>query len=95
MLPEPPSQRRLQFGDLPPQSALGQIGQRRRIRLALDQRLQHGPGRDALDIRGHRRQLDVGVLQDLLQPVGGRAALAQQASAIPGEVAQVALRTPE
>ena len=59
---------------------------------ALDQGLEHGPAGDAEDIAGDARQLDVGGLQQLEQPVAlGRLAL-HQLAAVAQQLAQVAQR---
>jgi hypothetical protein len=50
-----------QGGVLDAEPSSGQLGQHLRIALAGDQRLQHGPARDAEDVGGHRGKLDQGV----------------------------------
>ncbi len=87
-----PRSARCQRGALVPQLALGQVGQRGRIRRAGDQRRQHPPARDAHDVRGHVAQLDVGPFQRLLQPIDLGRSLLDQAGAVAGQFAQFPLR---
>ena len=49
--------------------AAGQPGEHPRIALPGDQRLDHGPPGHAHDVGGHRRHLDQGVFEQLLQPL--------------------------
>ena len=79
-------------GDLAPAVAPRQLGQRRRVVLAGDQRLDHGPARDAQHVGGDAGQLDVGVLQHLLDAVGHRGPVADQLGPLPRQVAQLADR---
>ena len=58
-----------ELGLLLPEAPLGQAGQGRRVRLALDQRRQHGTARDPQDVGGDRAQLQVRCLQELLDAV--------------------------
>ena len=53
-------------------------GQHRGIGLALDERLEHRPAADAEHVGDHRVELDVGVLQGLLQPLGVARLLAHE-----------------
>ena len=58
-----PFQRSAQFGNLIPQSALGQLGQRLGIAFAFHEGPQDRPPRSAEHVAGYRTQLDVGILQ--------------------------------
>jgi hypothetical protein len=46
------------------QAAFGQLGQGLGVRITREQRRQDRPPRDPHDIRGHRRERDVGVFQE-------------------------------
>ena len=59
-----------QLGQLGAQPALGQLGEDRGVRRAGDERVQHPASGDTEDVRGDAVQLDGGVLEDLVQPVG-------------------------
>ena len=72
--------------------ALRQLGQRRGVGLARDQRRQHRPPRLAQDVGGHGGQLDVGALQGLLQPVDLGRPLPDQARPVAGQLPQLPLR---
>jgi hypothetical protein len=52
-----------QCRDLRPQPAFGQLGQLRRVALAVDERIAHRRPETTGDVRGDRGQLDAGVLQ--------------------------------
>ena len=86
MIGEPAGQRLGQGGDLQTQPSLGQIGQRRRVVLAVDQPLEHQPTRDTHDVRGYRRQFDPGVLQHLLEPLDLATPFAGDRGPGPGQV---------
>ncbi len=58
-----------QVRDLGAHPGPGQLGQHLRVPLAGDQRGHHVPAGDPEDVAGHHRQLDLGVLQQLLHPV--------------------------
>ena len=92
MRPDAPGQRRLQFRKLGPQAAFGQVSQRFRVIHTSQQRRQHGLRRLAPPFADHRSQLQVGVLQDLVQPIAGGVALTGQTCAITRQIPQVALR---
>jgi len=77
-----------QLRELLAQLAAGQVGQQRRIRGAGYQCHQHRATRYTQRVGGHAGELDAGVLQNLVQPIGGSRALFGQALAITGEVAQ-------
>jgi hypothetical protein len=72
---DPPLESFPQRRQLVTQTAPGQLGQDLGIGGPTDQRLQHRPARDPQHIRGHTAQLDPGVLQHLVQPLGLASAL--------------------
>jgi hypothetical protein len=86
---EPADQGLLEQGDLGAQATLGQLGQHLGVADAGDQGLQHRPAGDTQDVGGHTRQLDAGVLQQLLQPLGLAGAFLDHGLAVAGEVAQL------
>ncbi len=69
-----------------PQPAPGQCGEHLGIALAGDQRVEHGPSRDPQDIGGRARELDAGVLQQLLDALLVAVALLRQVDPQPGVV---------
>jgi hypothetical protein len=79
------TQRRELLAQLPP----GQLGQHLRIGGPTHQCLQHRPARDSQHVGGHTAQLDPGVLQHLVQPLGLTGALIDQRLAVAGQVAQL------
>jgi hypothetical protein len=87
MIGEVSLQRQLQLGDLAAQYPLGHLGQGPRVPFAADQGPQHRPPRLPQDVGGHRTQLDVRVLQDLVDAVGQPRLLARQLRAEPSQVA--------
>ena len=74
---------------LGPQATLGQFGQHGRVVGSRDQRVQHRPAGHAQHVAGDRAQLDPGVLQDLLQPLGFPGSLLDQRLAVAGQIAQL------
>ena len=92
VLVEPPVQRLGQLGDLVPQPTLGQIGQHDGVVVAGDQRVEHQPTGHPEDVGGNGRQLDPGVLQQLLQPLGLPGTLTGDRGPRPGQVPQLADR---
>ena len=64
-----PGERFAQLGDLDPHPGPGQIGQHLGVAFPGDQRGHHRPPGDAEDVGRDDRQLDPGVLQQLLDPV--------------------------
>ena len=89
MLAEPSGQGLGQLRDLDPEPPLGQLGERGRVTLALDQGLQHQPARHAGDVTRDAGKFDSGVLQQLLQPLDLPAAFAGHHRPGPGQVAQL------
>jgi hypothetical protein len=66
---ELPGEGLLELAPLGAQPGAGQLGQPLGVTLALDQCGQHGPAGDPEDVAGDHRQLDLGVLQQLLDPL--------------------------
>ena len=92
MLLDPPVERQGQIGALAAQLALGEIRHRLGRGLARDQRPEHRPAGHAEDVAGDARQLDVGGLQELQEPVAfGRLAL-HQLAAVAQQLAQLPQR---
>jgi hypothetical protein len=87
---EPAGERLGQGGALGLHLAAGQAGEHLRVALAGDQRLQHVPGRGGVQRARHRRHLDQGVLQQLLQPLPIPGALVGQVDPQPGVIPQLA-----
>ena len=66
----------------------GQLGQPARVALPGDQGLDHVPRRQRVQRRGHRRDFDQRVLEQLLQPLPVTGAVAGQILTQPGVVTQ-------
>ena len=81
-------ERLLQRRDLGAQPALGQLGEHLGVGRAVDQRVEHRAARDAEDVGRDAVELDPGVLERLVQPVGLPGALLDLRLAIPGQVPQ-------
>jgi hypothetical protein len=62
-------ERLLQQAELGAQALAGQLCQHLGVALPSHQRGQHGPAGDPEDVAGDHAQLDLGVLQQLLDPV--------------------------
>jgi hypothetical protein len=92
MVGEEPGERLLQHGELGAQAGPGQLRERLWVALAGDQRGQHRPAGDPEDVAGDHRQLDLGVLQQLLDPLLLRGAHAHQVGAVAGHIPQPADR---
>jgi hypothetical protein len=86
---EPAGQRHRQVWDLVAEHPAGQFGQHRAAALPVDQRLDHLTGGHAEHIRGHRVDLDPGVLQRFLQSLDLAGARADELGPVPGEVPQL------
>ena len=69
------AQRRQLLAQLP----FGELGEHRRVGRARDERVEHRPAGLAEDVGGDAVELDPGVLEDLVQPVGLALALAGSA----------------
>jgi hypothetical protein len=90
MVGEIAGERLLQQGDLLAHAAPGQLGQHRGAALAGDQCGHHVPAGGPEDVADHHAQLDLGVLQQLLDPVLLRRAGRYQVGAVAGQVPQLA-----
>jgi hypothetical protein len=90
MLIEPAGERLDQGGPLSLHLAAGQIGQHPRAALPADQRLDHVPDRQRVDLAGYRRHLNKRVFQQLLQPGPVPGAFLDQVGPQPGVVPQLA-----
>ena len=86
---ESPLQGVLQCWDLPPKLAPGQLCESVGIPAAGHQRQEHVPTGLAQDVRRHRRQLDPGVLQDLVEALDLPSPLLCLGSAVAREVAKL------
>jgi hypothetical protein len=73
-----------------PQPATRQVGHLRGIRVAGDQRAQHGTARDAHDVTGDRAQLDVRVVQHLVNPIDRARTLVQERRPVTRQIPEVA-----
>jgi hypothetical protein len=82
----------LQQTPLGAQPGPGQLGQDLGVALPGHQRGQHGPAGDPKDVAGDHRQLDLGVLQQLLHPLLLRGPPRHQIGAVAGQVPQAADR---
>ena len=80
----------LQLADLAAHPAPGQLRQHLGVALPGDQRGHHLPPGDPEQVAGHHRQLDLGVLEQLLGPLLLRGARLDQITAVAGDVAQPA-----
>jgi hypothetical protein len=85
---EGPDERLLQPADLAAHRAAGQLRQHPRIPLTREQRVHHRPTADPEDVAGHDRQLDLGVFQQLLDPVLLPRAVGDQRDPVAGQVPQ-------
>ncbi len=89
---EPASQRLLKQIAFAAQLAPGQRCQRGGVSSASEQMMEDIGGRNAGEVLDHRRELDVGILQDLLQPQDGASTILDQATAVASQVAEFTLR---
>ena len=78
-----------QLGDLGPQPSLRQLGELDRIALPGDERVEHQPAGHAADVARHRRQLDAGVLEELLQALDLPGPFPSDRRAGSGQVAEL------
>ena len=88
MVGEVAGERLLQLADLGAHPPPSQLRQHLGVTLPGDQRGHHLPPGDPEDVTGHHRQLDLGVLKQLLGPLLLRGAGLDQITPIPGDVAQ-------
>ncbi len=89
---EPAEERLLQVADLGTHPGPGHLRQHRRVTFAGDQGGHHRPTRDPEDVRGHDRELDLGIGQQLLHPVLLPGPLTDQVDPVAGHVPQLADR---
>jgi hypothetical protein len=83
-------ERKLKVNELVPQPALGELCYLLGRGFPLDEGVEHQPSRNPKDIARNRRELDVGGLQHLEEPIAfGRTALSELAS-VPQQVPQLA-----
>jgi hypothetical protein len=78
-----------QLGPRAAKALMAKRGELFGIRLAGDQGLQHAPPAGAHDVRDHRTQLDVRLLQNRLDTLHVLHDLARQLPARPGQFAQL------
>src|SRR5665647_1156327 len=78
-----------QGGDLGSHPAPGHIRHDLRVVLAFDERGQHRPPGDTQDVGGYRTDLNPGVLELLLQPLGFPGTFDRQSGPVAGQVTQV------
>jgi hypothetical protein len=69
-------------------TAFSQPGQRMRIALPSDQSVHDRPPGDAVQIRQHRRDLDLGVLEQLFDSLLLASAVLDQGASVAGEITQ-------
>ena len=86
---EAPLQRPAQLRDLGSHPGACQLGKGVEVADAGDERFEHLPGRHPEDVGDHRVQLDPGVLEQLLDPLGLPGAFLDQLLAVAGQVAQL------
>jgi len=85
---EPTGERLLQVGDLAAHPAPGELGEHLGVALPGDQRGQHVAAGDPEDVGDHDAELDLGVLEQLLDPVLLRGPRRDLVGPVPGQVAQ-------
>ena len=76
LVPHVARERALELAELVPQLTPGQIGERRRLGRAADERIQHLAPRDAKDVTRDVAQLDASALERLLDPIALGSAFA-------------------
>jgi hypothetical protein len=92
MVVEVAGQRLLQDRDLGPHAGACQLGERLGVALAGDERLEQLASRHPEEVADHAGELDLGVLEELLQPLLFPGPLPDQAAPVAGQVAQLADR---
>jgi len=92
MVVEVPGQGLLELAELGAHARAGQLGEHLGVTLPTDHCLEHLPARHPEDVACHTRQLDLGVLQELLHPLLLPGPLADQGAPVPGQVTQPADR---
>ena len=71
------------------QATSGEIGEAVRVRLALDQGVKNGAPADSEDVADEARNLEVGVVESLLDPLGVLCDLSNQLLSRSGEIPKV------
>ena len=89
MVGEAASQRQGELVDLGSHPPLSELGEDLRVTFTGDERVDHRPCRFGQHRRRHRRQLDPGVFEDLLDPLRFASAVLDQPLAIAGQVPQL------
>ena len=84
--PKRPAQANVRSGILRAHHAARQVGQHGRVAFPGDQRLDHVPGRQGGQRRGHRVNLDSAVLEDLGQALQLAGALLDELLAVAGQL---------
>jgi hypothetical protein len=88
MVAEVADERLLQQAELGAQATAGQLRQRLGVALAGNKRGHHGPAGDPEDVGGDHAQLDLGVLQQLFDPLLFSGPGGDQIGAVAGQVPQ-------
>jgi hypothetical protein len=86
---EAPSERLYQQAEFGAQPGTGQLRQDLGVALAGHQRGQHGPPRHPEDVGGDHRELDLGILQQLLHPLLFGGPRRDQIGSVAGHVPQL------
>jgi hypothetical protein len=86
---EEPGERLLQQRQLGTHPSTGQLREDLGVALSGDQRGQHGPPGHPEDVAGHHREFDLGVLQQLLDPLLLRGPRRHQVCPVAGHVPQL------
>jgi hypothetical protein len=84
-------QRQFQLRNLRTHAATRGLCQTGGVFLAVDQSVQDLTPGNAQDIAGHNSQFEVGVLQELVDAIGGACVFAFELRAMPGQIPQLAL----
>ena len=82
-------QRTLQLRDLAAEGGLGQLGQLSRVGLSCGQALEHRTSGNAHNIASDIAELDVGALQQLLDPLHHRRPLLDKAASVADQLTQL------
>jgi hypothetical protein len=92
MVVEVPSQGLFELAELGPHARAGQLGEHLGVTLSCDHGLEHVAARHPEDVACHRRQLDLGVLQELLHALLLPGPLPDERAPVTGQVTQPADR---
>jgi hypothetical protein len=92
MVVEVPRQGLFELAELGPHARTGQLGEHLGVTLSCDHRLEHVAARHPEDVACHRRQLDLGVLQELLHPLLVPGPFPDERAPVTGQVTQPADR---